>query len=100
MTGQARNTVFVFSSDNGYHLGEYRLPSGKQTAFDTDILVPLIVAGPGIAPGSVNPAITENVDLRPTFDAARRRARTRPASTGTASSRCCTARASRGARWR
>ena len=66
--GQAKNTVFVFSSDNGYHLGEYRLRSGKQTAFDTDIRVPLIVAGPGIAAGSVNRAMVQNIDLRPTFD--------------------------------
>jgi N-acetylglucosamine-6-sulfatase len=46
-TGLARNTYFVFSSDNGYHMGEYRLDPGKQTAFDTDIHVPLIVSGPG-----------------------------------------------------
>ncbi len=66
--GQAHNTVFVFSSDNGYHLGEYRLRSGKQTAFDTDIRVPLVVAGPGIAPGSINTDMAENIDLRPTFE--------------------------------
>jgi N-acetylglucosamine-6-sulfatase len=66
--GQAKDTVFVFNSDNGYHLGEHRLLSGKQTAFDTDIRVPLIIAGPGIAAGSVNPAMVQNIDLRPTFD--------------------------------
>ena len=44
--GQERNTYFVFSSDNGYHMGEYRLMPGKMTAFDTDIHVPLIVTGP------------------------------------------------------
>ena len=42
--GLDRNTYFVFSSDNGFHLGEHRLSSGKQTAFETDIRVPLIVA--------------------------------------------------------
>ena len=36
-TGQADNTYVVFSSDNGYHMGEHRLPAGKQTAFATDI---------------------------------------------------------------
>src|SRR5207253_11219533 len=49
--GLNRNTYFVFSSDNGFHLGEYRLSSGKQTAFDTDIRVPLIVSGPGVPAG-------------------------------------------------
>jgi arylsulfatase A-like enzyme len=67
--GQAGNTEFVFSSDNGFHLGEYTLRQGKETAFDTDVRVPLIVAGPGIAPGSTNTHVVENVDLRPTFDA-------------------------------
>jgi N-acetylglucosamine-6-sulfatase len=67
-TGQARNTVFVFSSDNGYHMGEHRLRPGKLTAFDTDIRVPLIAAGPGIRPGSVSDQVVENVDLAPTFE--------------------------------
>ena len=67
-TGQLDNTVFVFTSDNGYHMGEYNLLAGKQTAFDTDVNVPLIVAGPGIAPGTINHKVVENIDLAPTFD--------------------------------
>ncbi len=66
--GQAQNTVFVFSSDNGYHLGQYTLEYGKQTAFDTDIRVPLVVAGPGIPADSQSTAMAQNIDLRPTFD--------------------------------
>src|SRR5205085_9186352 len=31
--GLARDTYFVFSSDNGFHMGEYTLSPGKQTAF-------------------------------------------------------------------
>ena len=68
-SGQAKNTVFVFSSDNGYHMGQYRLNPGKQTAFDTDIRVPLVVAGPRIPAHSVNSDLVENIDLRPTFEA-------------------------------
>jgi N-acetylglucosamine-6-sulfatase len=67
-TGQAGSTVFVFSSDNGFHIGDYTLGPGKQTAFDTDVRVPLIVAGPGIKPGTTNHAIVESIDLAPTFD--------------------------------
>ncbi|HET9125105.1 MAG TPA: sulfatase [Solirubrobacteraceae bacterium] len=63
----SRRTYFVFSSDNGYHTGEYRLLPGKLTAFDTDIRVPLIIAGPGIWPGSTTPALAENTDLASTF---------------------------------
>jgi N-acetylglucosamine-6-sulfatase len=66
--GVAGTTVIVFSSDNGFHMGEHRLRPGKQTAFDTDIRVPLIMAGPGIRSGATVPQPAENVDLRPTFD--------------------------------
>lgn len=65
--GVAGNTMVVFTSDNGYHLGEYRLGAGKQTAFDTDVRVPLIVAGPGIPAGRVVREPVSNIDLRPTF---------------------------------
>ena len=49
--GATDNTYFVFSSDNGYHMGEHRMMPGKMTAFDTDIHVPLIVTGPGVPAG-------------------------------------------------
>jgi arylsulfatase A-like enzyme len=66
-TGQAENTYFIFSSDNGYHMGEHRLLPGKMTAFDTDIRVPLVVTGPGVPAGSTSKEVVENVDLCPTF---------------------------------
>jgi N-acetylglucosamine-6-sulfatase len=65
--GLADNTYIVFSSDNGYHMGEHRLMPGKMTAFDSDIRVPLIVVGPGVPAGQKTTKIAENVDLRPTF---------------------------------
>ena len=65
--GLAENTYVVFTSDNGYHMGEYSLRPGKMTAFDTDIHVPLIVVGPGIAAGSKVEDIAMNIDLYPTF---------------------------------
>jgi N-acetylglucosamine-6-sulfatase len=65
--GQEKNTYFVFSSDNGYHMGEHRLRPGKMTAFDTDIHVPLVVTGPGVPAGLSLDEVVENVDLNPTF---------------------------------
>jgi arylsulfatase A-like enzyme len=65
--GQEKNTYFVFSSDNGYHMGEHRLRPGKMTAFDTDIHVPLVVTGPGVPAGLSVDEVVENVDLNPTF---------------------------------
>jgi arylsulfatase A-like enzyme len=65
----ADDTYLVFSSDNGLHAGQYRLMPGKLTAFDSDIRVPLIVEGPGVAEGATTTAISENVDLAETFAA-------------------------------
>jgi arylsulfatase A-like enzyme len=67
--GVARDTYLVFSSDNGYHTGEYRLLPGKLTAFDTDIRVPLVVTGPGVREGTSTSAMAENIDLAKTFAA-------------------------------
>ncbi|HEX8714760.1 MAG TPA: sulfatase, partial [Solirubrobacteraceae bacterium] len=66
--GLARDTYIVFSSDNGLHMGEHRLEPGKLTAFDTDIKVPLIVTGPGVPAGRAVDAMTENIDLCPSFE--------------------------------
>jgi N-acetylglucosamine-6-sulfatase len=65
--GAADNTYFVFSSDNGYHMGEHRLMPGKMTAYDTDIHVPLIVTGPGVPAGRTVEEMVQNIDLCPTF---------------------------------
>ena len=66
-TGELDNTYIVFTSDNGFHLGEHRLEAGKLTEFDTDLRVPLIVRGPGIKAGSLQTALTANVDIAPTM---------------------------------
>jgi arylsulfatase A-like enzyme len=67
--GVAKNTYIVFSSDNGFHMGEYRLAPGKETAWDTDINVPLIVTGPHVPAGRTVAQLASNIDLAPTFEA-------------------------------
>lgn len=68
--GELDNTYIVFTSDNGYHMGEHRLPSlpsGKWTAYEEDIRVPLVVRGPGVPEGRAVEQISLNNDLAPTF---------------------------------
>ncbi len=65
--GQLDNTYIMFTSDNGFHLGQHRMPSGKQTAYETDIHLPLLIRGPGVTAGSHVQAITGNIDLAPTI---------------------------------
>lgn len=65
-SGQAENTIIVLWSDHGYHLGEKEI-TGKNTLWEESTHVPLIFAGPGIAPKSncVQPA--ELLDIFPTL---------------------------------
>jgi N-acetylglucosamine-6-sulfatase len=66
-SGVARDTYVVFSSDNGFHMGEHRLVEGKQTAFDHDVVVPLVISGPDVPAAVDRPQSVQNVDLAPTF---------------------------------
>jgi arylsulfatase A-like enzyme len=68
-TGKLDDTYVIFTSDNGFHLGQHRLPPGKQTAYDEDIRVPLIVRGPGIPASTTTKNIAMNIDLAPTIAA-------------------------------
>ena len=67
-TGQLENTYIVFTSDNGFHMGQHRLYSGKEFLFEEDISVPFIVRGPGIAQNKIiSGYLSGNVDLASTF---------------------------------
>jgi N-acetylglucosamine-6-sulfatase len=66
--GELQNTYLVFTSDNGYHMGEHRLRPGKTSAYEEDIRVPLIVKGPGVKAGREG-RISLNTDLASTFAA-------------------------------
>jgi hypothetical protein len=65
--GQLDNTYLFFTSDNGFHVGEHRLPPGKGTIYEEDIHVPLLVRGPGIQPNTTIDDIVANIDIAPTI---------------------------------
>lgn len=45
--GEWDDTWFVFTSDNGYYLGEHRKRQGKIYAHEPSLRVPLLMTGPG-----------------------------------------------------
>jgi hypothetical protein len=57
-------TYVVLTSDNGYHLGQLQLKGGKGTPYDFDTRVPLVIVGPGVAPGPRQQFLS-NTDLAP-----------------------------------
>ena len=65
--GTLDNTYVMFLSDNGYHMGEHRREIGKYNQFEETVRVPLMIRGPGIAPGTTIDDVTGNVDLAPTI---------------------------------
>jgi arylsulfatase A-like enzyme len=67
-TDELRNTYIFFTSDNGFHLGNHRLyPVGKETPYEEDIGVPLMVRGPGVPAGKVRQELVLNNDFAPTI---------------------------------
>jgi len=66
-TGQLDNTYIFFSSDNGFHLGNHRLATGKVAPYEVDIRVPLVVRGPGVPAGVTLDHLAGNVDYAPTW---------------------------------
>lgn len=66
-SGQADDTIVIFTSDHGYHLGDHFL-WGKVTLFDIGARVPFIVRAPGLTKaGSTSEAMVELIDIYPTL---------------------------------
>jgi len=65
-TGQAENTIIIFSGDNGLAVGRHGL-MGKQNLYEHSVHVPLIISGPGIPKGERRDAFCYVHDIYPTL---------------------------------
>ncbi len=61
-----KNTIIVFWSDHGLHLGEHGLLR-KTTVFDVDARVPMIIAAPKHHGGQKTKSLVELLDIYPTL---------------------------------
>ncbi|MEM9227802.1 MAG: sulfatase, partial [Verrucomicrobiota bacterium] len=65
--GLADNTIFIYSSDQGFYLGEHGW-FDKRFMYDESHRTPLLVSWPGVTePGSVNADLVSNLDFAQTF---------------------------------
>jgi arylsulfatase A-like enzyme len=55
--GALDNTIIVFTSDHGCHLADHGIVQ-KQSFYEESARVPLLVAGPGIEPGTVHTPVS------------------------------------------
>lgn len=51
----------------GYKLGEWRVGCSKQHPYESDVHIPFLARGPGIAPGTIVSALGSNIDIGPTL---------------------------------
>ncbi|XP_033225479.1 N-acetylglucosamine-6-sulfatase-like isoform X2 [Belonocnema kinseyi] len=56
------NTYIIFTSDNGYHVGQFGMPLDKRQPYETDIHIPLYIRGPGIEQSKIAAPVS-SVDM-------------------------------------
>ncbi|HET6654266.1 MAG TPA: sulfatase [Nocardioides sp.] len=66
-TGELDNTYVMFTSDNGFFLGEHRRRQGKILPYDPSLRVPLVMRGPGIPAGEARRDPFLMIDFVPTI---------------------------------
>ena len=64
--GLAEDTIIVYSSDQGFYLGEHGWYD-KRFMYEQSLRTPLLIKWPGVTNGLVSDAIVSNLDLAETF---------------------------------
>ncbi len=66
-SGLAENTIVIYTSDQGFYLGEHGWYD-KRFIYDESFKTPLLVKWPGVTnPGEVNTKMVQNLDFAPTL---------------------------------
>lgn len=61
-------TFVLYSSDHGYKQGQWRIGTSKQHPYETDVRIPFLIRGPGVAAGTnLSSALGGSVDVLPTL---------------------------------
>lgn len=60
-------TYIIFTSDNGYHIGQFAQAYDKRQPYETDIRVPFMIRGPNIQPKTMIDYPIALIDLAPTI---------------------------------
>jgi arylsulfatase A-like enzyme len=66
-SGELRDTLLIYTSDNGFFHGEHRIGAGKNRVYEEAVRVPLLMRGPGIPRGVEVADIAGNADVTATI---------------------------------
>lgn len=61
------NTYVIYTTDNGYHIGQHRLQPGKTTCYEEDVNIPMYIRGPGVPKKETVYYPTTHTDVVPTI---------------------------------
>lgn len=61
------NTYIIYTSDNGFHMGQHRQDPGKSCAYEEDVNVPMFIRGPGVPKRKNVTSPTTHTDIVPTL---------------------------------
>ncbi len=66
-SGELKNTLVIYTADNGFFHGEHRIANGKNRVYEEAVRVPMLMRGPGIPRGVDVSDLASNADLAPTI---------------------------------
>merc|ERR1712228_413153 len=61
------NTYFIYTSDHGFHLGQYGMMYDKRQLYENDIRIPFVIRGPGVPKNKTTDQFALNIDIAPTI---------------------------------
>ncbi|KAF1922711.1 arylsulfatase precursor [Didymella exigua CBS 183.55] len=61
------NTYLIYTTDNGYHMGQHRLPPGKSCNIEEDVNIPFFIRGPGVPKNTTQSIPSSHTDIVPTL---------------------------------
>lgn len=61
------DTYIIFTSDNGYHIGQFAQAFDKRQPYETDVRVPFIISGPNIPPKTIYDNPVALIDIFPSI---------------------------------